>query len=125
MGNKPLRPCRRPGCCVLVVGGYCPEHQPKKIEYRSDPAKQWHKLYKLDIWTKKLRPEQLAKEPWCRECSAIGLRVKAEEVDHIVPHRGDMALFTNPSNLQSLCHSCHSRKTMRELKENKRKKSRW
>ena len=43
-----------------------------------------------------------------------GRRVRATDVDHIRDHRGDWALFTDRSNLQSLCHSCHSRKTMRE-----------
>lgn len=124
MGNKPLRPCRRPGCCHLVADGYCEAHKPKKVEYRSDAAKQWHKLYKLDIWKDYLRPMQLAKEPFCRICSAAGLRVKAEEVDHIVDHKGSMALFTDPSNLQSLCHRCHSSKTMKELRKNGKKKQR-
>lgn len=122
MGSKPLRPCRHPGCCQLVADGYCEAHRPKRVECRSDAAKQWHKLYKLDIWTKELRPTQLAKEPWCRECAKAGVRVKAEEVDHIVDHKGDMALFTDRNNLQSLCHNCHSRKTMRTMRKTAQKK---
>lgn len=124
MGNKPLRPCRKPGCCVLVSDGYCDKHMPKRSDQRSEDAKAWRRLYKLDIWTRDLRPAQLAAEPFCRECAKIGARVFATEVDHIVPHKGRMDLFTNRSNLQSLCHSCHSRKTMNELKQNAQKKQR-
>lgn len=124
MGTKPLRPCRHPGCAALVPDGYCDRHRPQRSEQRSEAAKNWHKLYKLDIWIRDLRPSQLAAEPWCRECSRSGIRSRATEVDHIVPHRGNMALFTDRGNLQSLCHSCHSRKTMNELRQNAQKKQR-
>lgn len=30
-------------------------------------------------------------------------------VDHIVPHKGDLVLFHDPENLQSLCKPCHDR----------------
>jgi len=60
------------------------------------------------------RPAQLLCEPWCRECARQGRRVRATDVDHIEPHNGDWERFTDPSNLQSLCHSCHSAKTMAE-----------
>jgi 5-methylcytosine-specific restriction protein A len=32
-------------------------------------------------------------------------------VDHVVPHRGDPALFWDVENWQSLCATCHARKT--------------
>lgn len=124
MGTKPLRPCRHPGCYALVSDGYCNKHRPRRSEHRSEAAKEWHKLYKLDIWVKDLRPSQLAAEPFCRECAKVGLRVFAEEVDHITPHRGNMALFTDRRNLQSLCHSCHSRKTLLEIAQNQKEKRR-
>lgn len=28
-------------------------------------------------------------------------------VDHIIPHKGDMTLFWDPDNWQSLCFWCH------------------
>lgn len=31
----------------------------------------------------------------------------AEVVDHIIPHRGDLDLFHDPENWQSLCKHCH------------------
>ncbi len=42
---------------------------------------------------------------------------RANEVDHIKPHNGDLALFWDESNWQSLCKACHSRKTMGENRE--------
>jgi 5-methylcytosine-specific restriction protein A len=38
----------------------------------------------------------------------------ASVVDHIVPHRGDMALFWDRSNWQAMSKLCHDRKTARE-----------
>lgn len=35
-------------------------------------------------------------------------------MDHIVPHKGDMTLFWDRNNWQSLCSACHKRKTVLE-----------
>jgi 5-methylcytosine-specific restriction protein A len=43
-----------------------------------------------------------------------GRYVKATDVDHIVPHRGDSILFWDQNNWQALCHRHHSIKTRRE-----------
>ena len=119
MANKPLRPCRHPGCCVLVPDGYCDAHRPRRASDRSDEAKSWHWMYLTDKWTKELRPGQLLREPFCRECARYGSRVWATDVDHVVDHKGDWSVFCDPGNLESLCHSCHSRKTARELWQNR------
>jgi len=37
----------------------------------------------------------------------------ATVVDHIIPHRGDEALFNDRNNLQSLCAPCHNRRKQR------------
>ena len=84
---------------------------------------QWHSWYSLPVWTDDLRPGQLLREPFCRECARWGIRTPATDVDHVRDHRGDWALFTDRNNLQSLCPSCHSRKTMREQWQNRRKNS--
>lgn len=122
MANKPLRPCRHPGCLVLTRHGWCPAHKPKPAPRRESSA--WHGWYGLPIWTDNLRPAQLLREPFCRECARQGVREYATDVDHIRDHKGDWAMFTDPSNLESLCHSCHSRKTARELWQNRREKRR-
>ena len=124
MAMKPLRPCRYPGCCVLVPGGYCDAHRPKDTGRRSEEAQSWHWMYLTPEWTDDLRPMQLLREPFCRECARRGLRVWATDVDHIVDHRGSWEKFIDRENLQSLCHSCHSRKTARELWQARRKNQR-
>lgn len=126
MAMKPLKLCRHPGCGALTREGYCPKHKPKQAGRRE--SSQWHDWYRLSIWTKHLRPDQLAREPYCRECARKfppgdpRHRTRATDVDHIIPHRGCWELFTDPGNLQSLCHSCHSQKTMAEKAERMAKK---
>lgn len=56
----------------------------------------------------------LRAHPLCVECLAIGLTVASVEVDHIIPHRGDMELFWRPGNWAALCKPHHSRKTYLE-----------
>ena len=124
MAMKPLRPCRHPGCSALVRDGYCGAHQPKRPDDRSEETKSWRWMYRTDKWLRELRPEQLLREPFCRECSKRGIRTRATDVDHIVDHKGDWDVFCDPSNLESLCHSCHSRKTARELWQNRTEKKR-
>ena len=121
VANKPLRPCLHPGCTALVRSGYCERHRPPRVERRSEDSRRW---YSLPVWTDDLRPEQLAREPFCRECAAHGLRVYATDVDHVVPHDGDWSKFIDPENLQSLCHSCHGRKTAAESRAKARGKRR-
>lgn len=123
MAMKPLRPCRHPGCCTLVAEGYCETHRPHRTCDRSEEARSWRWMYKTPEW-EQLRGDQLLREPFCRTCARRGLRVRATDVDHIVDHKGDWAVFTDPNNLESLCHSCHSRKTARELWQNRAKKRR-
>lgn len=118
MALKPFRPCRKPGCQTLTRDGWCPDHKPKAAK-RGESA-EWHWMYNLPVWRDDLRPSQLLREPFCCECAKRGLRVRATDVDHIKPHRGDMARFTARWNLQSLCHRCHSAKTMRELHEKRK-----
>jgi len=109
--NKPMRMCKAPGCMKLTSEGWCPDHKPKSIRKESAA---WHYLYTDPRYGwKNRRDAQLAREPFCRSCAGHGLRVQATDVDHVVPHRGDLQLFLH-GELQSLCHSCHSRKTMAE-----------
>lgn len=49
----------------------------------------------------------LRKHPLCAMCRRRGLITPATLVDHIVPHRGDMELFWDVGNWQSLCRPCH------------------
>ena len=122
MALKPLKPCRHPGCRSLTRDGYCPKHKPKRAPRRT--SAEYHSWYSLPVWTDDLRPAQLLREPFCRECARHGRRVRATDVDHIVDHKGEWSKFCDRSNLESLCHSCHSRKTAREMRENRSKSKR-
>ena len=57
----------------------------------------------------------LAKHPLCEECKKADRITSADCVDHVRPHRGDMKLFWDPRNWQSLCSTCHARKTRQGL----------
>lgn len=83
-------------------------------EYRHDP---YAGMYNMPEWRDPrigIRAERLRREPLCRECGCEGRRTRAAEVDHVIPHKGDMNLFLSLENTQSLCKSHHSSKTARE-----------
>lgn len=117
MARLPLRPCKHAGCPVLTREGWCEKHRPK---HERRMSADWHAWYNLPIWTDVLRPAQLLREPFCRECAATGRRTPATVVDHVKPHRGDWALFVDKTNLQSLCKHHHDRKTAREQAQDRR-----
>lgn len=123
MAQKPLRPCRKPGCPNLTRDGWCPEHRPSKAPKRQSAS--WHWMYLTKTWTEELRPTQLLLEPFCRECAKRGLRVTATRVDHVEDHEGDWEKFKDPQNLQSLCESCHNRKTAKSVADRRRKSQKF
>jgi len=114
--NKPLSPCRHPGCYTLTRQSYCDKHiaqhqrqSRRQQDNRESAARRGY--------GKKWRQESkqyLASHPWCVSCLAAGRRTPAVEVDHIKSHKGDKKLFWDRKNWQGLCHSCHSAKTARE-----------
>lgn len=87
------------------------------------------KLYKSARW-RKGRLAHLAREPLCRICRQRGVlndgsltaggepqtdpRRRFLVVDHIVPHRGDMVLFWDAMNWQTLCPDHHDITKQRE-----------
>jgi len=85
-------------------------HIPKAPSYRrlSAPRKGYGRRWQ------KARDHFLSSKPPCAICKRKGLSAKEMHVDHIKPHRGDMKLLYDVSNLQALCKSCHSTKTNRE-----------
>lgn len=56
----------------------------------------------------KAREGFLRNHPLCADCSRRGITQAADVVDHITPHRGDMNLFWDRDNWQSLCANCHN-----------------
>jgi 5-methylcytosine-specific restriction enzyme A len=63
---------------------------------------------------RRARAAFLAQHPLCATCKTRGCVVPATVVDHIVPHRGDPALFWDEANWAALCKRCHDAKTARE-----------
>lgn len=55
----------------------------------------------------KARERYLLDNPLCVYCDRLGRVTAASVVDHVIAHRGDMTLFWDQSNWQSLCKPCH------------------
>ena len=113
MPKKPNVPCKHPGCPELVAPGtrYCDKHKAlHPEEVRSAGSRGYGRA-----WQKASR-QFLAANPLCISCMKEGRYRKATVVDHIIPHRGDEALFWDRSNWQPLCKKCHDKKTWNEDK---------
>ena len=84
-----------------------------KRNQRSREAKLYRNLYSTKEW-QQLRQFILARDGY--RCSAIGCGVTLVDgrtspssavVNHIKPHRGNLELFWDPSNLEAVCKQCH------------------
>jgi 5-methylcytosine-specific restriction enzyme A len=80
---------------------------------RSIEAAGWQKLYSTAAW-RSLRKLRLALDPLCKICAEADKLKPASVCDHIKPHRGDLALFYDFDNTQSLCAPCHDSVKQRE-----------
>lgn len=107
--------CNKPGCGRTAIEGkdYCQRHiamqsEKKKVFTKRGKSGQYHNLYNSVRW-RTTSKEFLQKYPTCFLCGK-----PARIADHIQPHRGDLNLFYDDSNLQPMCWSCHSRKTFKE-----------
>lgn len=109
MPMKPKKPCRHPGCPKLTAGLYCEEHA---VSHRDDRETSSRRGY--DSRWRRARKRFLSAHPLCEKCREQGKLVKADVVDHIIPHRGDEKRFWDEGNWQALCKSCHDSKTMTE-----------
>lgn len=84
--------------------------------WRSDKTTSAQRGYGY-AW-QKAREGFLAKHPLCVMCLAERRAIPATVVDHRVAHRGDMVLFWDKTNWQSLCashHSSHAQKRDNEI----------
>lgn len=111
MPLKLLHPCNKSDCGVLVRTPYCPAHGKQRTNHGKSAANR-ARMPMYWSWWRRVRLVFLAQHPLCVACLDIGKTTEAEVVDHIIPHRGDKALFRDPDNWQSLCVPCHNRKTM-------------
>lgn len=57
---------------------------------------------------------QLTKKPLCERCEAKGRVTPANVVNHRERHQGDLVLFFDPRNHESVCKRCHDRDIQRE-----------
>jgi 5-methylcytosine-specific restriction enzyme A len=63
---------------------------------------------------RRARMRFLRRNPLCAACCKGGRLEAATVVDHVVPHRGNRALFWDRANWAALCKCCHDAKTARE-----------
>jgi hypothetical protein len=72
-----------------------------------------HLWYGQAFWKRGIQPQILKRDPLCVLCIAAGRTPypPSTVVDHVIPHNGNLDLFTDPKNLRGLCKPCHDRKT--------------
>jgi 5-methylcytosine-specific restriction protein A len=102
-----LHRCAYPTCTTLTREKWCPAHTGMRVWRAAGSSRQ------VPEW---LRKQVLEEEPLC-QCTEHKGRDDAPAstiVDHIIPHKGDRALFLSRANLQGLAKRCHDRKTARE-----------
>lgn len=90
--------------------GQPPKPQPPRVR-KPNPHQA---LYDSPEW-RRASKEYRALHPWC-ECEhhqGKPASARSECVDHIIPHRGDRALFLDRSNFRAMAWGCHTAKTNR------------
>ena len=114
MPTRASLPCRQPGCPTLVPeSGYCITHRKAVDQARGNSTERGYGTR----W-RKARYTYLMSHPLCVLCTKDGRVGEATVVDHIIPHRGDQALFwDSANNWQSLCRRHHEQKRQRESME--------
>lgn len=113
------KPCRHPGCQALVRGAaYCDQHR-KAVEKQYDERRGSSSQRGYNSRWQKARETFLRRHPLCKMCEAEGRLTPATIVDHIIPHRGDQALFWDTGNWQPLCKPHHDKVKQAEEKRSR------
>jgi 5-methylcytosine-specific restriction protein A len=108
------RPCTYPGCRQLAeIGARCKQHE-SQFRKAHDAKRGSASERGYDGRWQQTRIAYLRSHPLCVACEKMGRITPATVIDHIIPHRGDRALFWQSSNWQPLCKPCHDRKTATE-----------
>jgi 5-methylcytosine-specific restriction enzyme A len=115
MPIAPLRACPIPGCPELTASDRCTAHAEQRA-HELDTARlsstergyghRWREYSKARLKTHPLCVDPDKRHP--------GKLVLATVTDHIQAHKGDMKLFWDKTNHESLCGSCNSFKAVRE-----------
>jgi 5-methylcytosine-specific restriction protein A len=83
-----------------------------KRRAEQNAARKW---YSLAIWRRRIRPDQLAKQPLCERCKKEGKTVEATIVNHVGGHGGAWDRFI-AGPFESLCKPHHDGEVQREEK---------
>ena len=115
---NPPKACYSPGCPNITHATYCKIHKKEyNVSYERARGSATKRGYSYR-WSKE-RDAYLIRNPLCVICLENKEIRTATEVDHIRPHKGNMALFWDVTNWQALCKTCHSQKTGKEQKHGK------
>lgn len=112
MPTRPKKPCTQPGCAELSTTSHCAHHTPKRKRDTRPTSKargygrRWERSRKDFL----KQPENAI----CAMCLKSDRTTPAVLVDHIIPHKGDDALFWDRDNWQGLCRPCHDEKSKLE-----------
>ncbi len=117
MPSSAPKPCKQNGCrALLLAGAYCDQHakvkQKQSDQHRATSTQRGYGYRWQQTSKGFLRSHPLCQ---CPECDNGRVRITpATVVDHIIPHRGDMKLFWDRDNWQSMAKECHDKKTATE-----------
>lgn len=104
--------CAEPGCRAQVPVGRCRAHARASRQSRGYGNK-WARraaLFRTQYPLCGMRPNN--QPPVMSQCHDQQRVTLAYQVDHVIPHRGNQALFWDePHNWQSLCAACGARKS--------------
>ncbi len=95
------------------IVGYLPrgDREHDRTRAKANPLRR---LYGTAQW-QKLRWSVLVRDLFtCRICRTAVADTSLLVADHIKPHRGNLDLFWDESNLQCLCKKCHDTVKQRE-----------
>lgn len=81
---------------------YSNRRQSNNRTFKNPTRHSRQNMYKRSDWVQ-YRRRFLYHNPNCYACGG-----KASVVDHIVPHKGDIALFEATSNHLPMCTTCHN-----------------
>lgn len=110
------KPCKRFGCPNVVTSGYCEQCSkaaPANVveRDRGSAAKRGYGRAWQKMSAARLAKHSLCVDPYKRHTDRP---VPATCTDHIAAHKGNMRLFWDPKNWQSLCDGCNSYKAVKE-----------
>ena len=116
MPIRPPKMCAHPGCGKVTTEKYCERHRDTQKKIKAEADKNRESAYRrgYDKRWQRTSKQYLREHPFCVMCQKEGILKSATEVDHVIPHRGNIELFWDESNWQGLCHKHHSGKTAKE-----------